>query len=121
MGTNNRVPEQRERIRRANEERDRTRAAIERIERWNAAVADPLPCPTFGDALRSERYWLRVFCPGCNTGNSVDLRRLDRHPNASVESLILSLKCSWCRDRAPSPKLLGLFCEPAARHRDAAG
>jgi hypothetical protein len=116
MGTNNRTPEQRERMRRMAQERFKRQAATQRIDQWSAARA--LPSPTIGDALLAGHHWLKVFCPGCQTSNTVDLRRIDRHPGASVEALTLSLKCSWCRDSAPMPRLLGLYCEPAQPTRD---
>lgn len=122
MGTNNRIPEQQERARRAEEERQKTLNAIQRIERWNEALADPLPRPTFADALRTGRHWLHVYCSGCNTSTAVDLRQIDRHPRASVESVAPSLRCTWCHDRAPIPRLLGLFCEPtSSQSHDRAG
>jgi hypothetical protein len=41
--------------------------------------------------------WLDVFCPGCGTSRAIDLRTVDRHPLASVGTLVLGLRCSWCR------------------------
>jgi hypothetical protein len=35
-----------------------------------------------------------VFCPGCGTSRVIDLRALDRHPLASVGTLVLGLRCS---------------------------
>lgn len=112
----------RERMRRMGEERDKRDAATQRIDRWNAALAaDTPPSPTIGDALMTGHHWLRVFCPGCKTSNTVDLRRIDRHPDASVESLTYSLRCTWCRDDAPMPRLLGLSREPMLRAQRAPG
>jgi hypothetical protein len=37
---------------------------------------------------------LDVFCPGCGTSRAIDLRALDRHPLASVGTLVLGLRCS---------------------------
>jgi hypothetical protein len=31
-----------------------------------------------------------------------------RHPLASVGTMVLGLRCSWCPGSAPMPKLLGL-------------
>jgi hypothetical protein len=59
--------------------------------------------------------WLDVFCPGCGTSKAIDLRTIDRHPLASVGTLVLGLRCSWCPRSAPMPKLLGLFALPPAR------
>jgi len=111
MGSNTRGLQQRERMRRMAEARFRRQAATQRIEQWNAALA--LPSPTVGDAMLTGHHWLRVFCPGCRTSSDVDLRRIDRHPDAKVETLVLSLRCSWCRNSAPMPRLLGLYCAPA--------
>ena len=44
--------------------------------------------------------WLDVFCPGCGTSQAIDLRKVNRHPFASVATLVLGLRCSWCRGGA---------------------
>jgi hypothetical protein len=44
----------------------------------------------------------------------LDLRTLDRHPLASVGTLVLGLRCSWCPGSASMPKLLGLCALPPA-------
>jgi hypothetical protein len=59
-------------------------------------------------ALLAGTPWLDVFCPGCGTSRAIDLRTVDRHPLASVGTLVLGLRCSWCPGSAPMPKLLGL-------------
>jgi hypothetical protein len=56
--------------------------------------------------------WLDVFCQGCGTSRAIDLRALDRHPLASVGTLLLGLRCSWCPGSAPMPKLFGLYALP---------
>jgi pimeloyl-ACP methyl ester carboxylesterase len=56
--------------------------------------------------------WLDVFCLGCGTSRAIDLRTLDRHPLASVGTLVLGLRCSWCPGSAPMPMLIGLFALP---------
>jgi hypothetical protein len=56
-----------------------------------------------------------VFCPGCGTSSAIDLRTVDRHLLASVGTLALGLRCSWCPGSAPMPKLIGLFTPPPAR------
>ena len=38
--------------------------------------------------------WLLVFSPGYGTGKAIDLRTIDRHPLASVGTLVLGLRCS---------------------------
>ena len=64
----------------------------------------PMLCsPTIGAAV-AARYW----CPGCCTTNAIDLRTLDRHPDAAVTSLIPWLSCLSCRPRAPFAELVRL-------------
>jgi hypothetical protein len=58
--------------------------------------------------------WLDVFCPGCGTSRAIDLRNVDRHPLASVATLVLGLRCSWCPESAPMPRILGLYALPPA-------
>jgi hypothetical protein len=43
-----------------------------------------------------------------------DLRKVDRHPLASVATPVLGLRCSWCPESAPMPRILGLL-PPAAK------
>jgi hypothetical protein len=93
------------------------------IQRWNDQLAlgrDMLWSPTIRAALLASMPWLDVFCPGCGTGKAIDLRTIDRHSLASVGTLVLGLRCSWCPGSAPMPKLLGLFTLPPARWADAA-
>jgi hypothetical protein len=40
---------------------------------------------------------------------------VDRHPLASVGTLVLGLRCSWCPGSAPMAKLLGLYALPPER------
>jgi hypothetical protein len=74
--------------------------------------------PTIRAALLADTPWLDVLCPGCGTSRALDLRTLDRHPLASVGTLVLGLRCSWCPGSAPMPKLAGLFKLPAATRAD---
>jgi hypothetical protein len=89
------------------------------VQRWNDQLAlgrDMLWSPTIRAALLAGTPWLDVFCPGCGTSRAIDLRTLDRHPLASVGTLVLGLRCSWCPGSAPMPKLIGLFAlQPALR------
>jgi hypothetical protein len=87
------------------------------VERWNeqfAAGRDMLWSPTIRAALMAGTPWLDVFCPGCGTSHAIDLRKVDRHPLASVGTLMLGLRCSWCPGSAPMPKILGLYAVPPA-------
>jgi hypothetical protein len=93
------------------------------VHRWNeqlTAGREMLWSPTIRAALLADTPWLDVFCPGCATSRAIDLRTIDRHPLASVGTLVLGPRCSWCPGSAPMPKLLGLFALPPARRADAA-
>jgi hypothetical protein len=87
------------------------------VERWNeqlAASRDMLWSPTIRAALVAGTPWLDVFCPGCGTSRAIDLRKVDRHPLASVATLVLGLRCSWCPELAPMPRIIGLHALPPA-------
>jgi hypothetical protein len=78
------------------------------VDRWNRRLAtgrDMLWSPTIRAVPLAGTPWLGVICPGCGTSRAVDLRTLDCHPLASVGTLVLGLRCSWCGS-APMPKLL---------------
>jgi hypothetical protein len=87
------------------------------VERWNEqllASRDMLWSPTIRAALIAGTPWLDVFCPGCGTSRAIDLRKVDRHPLASVATLVLGLRCSRCPESAPMPRILGLHALPPA-------
>jgi hypothetical protein len=87
------------------------------IERWNEQLAlgrDMLWSPTIRAALLAGTPWLDVLCPGCGTSSAIDLRTIDRHSLASVGTLVLGLRCSWCAGSAPMPRLMGLFAAAGA-------
>jgi hypothetical protein len=91
------------------------------IQRWNDQLAfrwDMLWSPTIRAAVLAGTPWLDVFCPGCGTSKAIDLRTLDRHLLASVGTLALGWRCSWCPVSAPMPKLVGLFALPPAARAD---
>jgi hypothetical protein len=67
--------------------------------------------PAIRDALLAETPWLDVL-PRMRDEPAIDLRTLDRHPLASVGTLVLGLRCSWCPGSAPMPKLLGPYALP---------
>ena len=50
--------------------------------------------------LIARRFYLGCLCPGCGQRGSVDLRRINRHPDASLESLIPMLSCQRCSQPA---------------------
>jgi hypothetical protein len=64
--------------------------------------------PTIGAALAARRHFLWVYCPACRTTRDTDLRRLDRHRDAAVTSLIPLLSCRSCRPHAPFAELVRL-------------
>jgi hypothetical protein len=85
------------------------------IERWNAALAagrGTLWSPTIRAAVIAGMPWLDVYCPGCKTSRAIDIRTIDRHPLASVGSLVLGLRCTWCGGCAPMPRIIGLHRLP---------
>jgi hypothetical protein len=78
---------------------------------WNERQARPMPLlfgPTIGAALTARHHFLWVYCPACRTTRDIDLRTLDRHPDAAVTSLIPSPSCRSCRPHAPFAKLVRL-------------
>jgi hypothetical protein len=82
---------------------------------WNerhAANRDLWFYPTIGAAIAAECPWLRFYCPACRQLGEVDLRKLDRHRGATIESLIPALSCRRCRPNPPFAKLLGLATLP---------
>jgi phage FluMu protein Com len=57
------------------------------IAAWNERQALRAPMifsPTIGAAIRAGYWFLWVRCPACRTINAIDLRTLDRHPDAAV-------------------------------------
>jgi hypothetical protein len=87
------------------------------VERWNEQIAasrDMLWSPTIRAALIAGAPWLDVFCPGCGTSRAIDLRKVDRHPLASVATLVLGPRCSWCPELRRMPRILGLHALPPA-------
>jgi len=98
--------------------------AVRVVERWNRALAagrGALWSPTIRCAILAGMPWLDVYCPGCRTSRAIDIRTIDRHPLASVGSLVLGLRCSWCPGSAPMPKIIGLHAQPPAANVRASG
>jgi len=91
--------------------------AVRVVDRWNGALASDraaLWSPTIRCAVVAGTPWLDVYCPGCKTSRAIDIRKLDRHRLASVGSLVLGLRCSWCPASAPMPVITGLHAYPPA-------
>jgi hypothetical protein len=81
------------------------------IAAWNERQANRMPMifsPTIGAAVRAGYWFLWGCCPACRTINAIDLRALDRHPDAAVTSLITALSCRSCRPNAPFAELVRL-------------
>ncbi len=81
------------------------------IDAWNERQAKRMPMifsPTIGAAVAARYWFLWVRCPACRSTSSIDLRRLDRHPDAAVTSLIPDLSCRFCRPNAPFAELVRL-------------
>jgi hypothetical protein len=64
--------------------------------------------PTIGAAVAAAYWFLWMRCPACRTISAVDLRMLDRHPEAALTSLIPMLSCRSCRPNAPFAELVRL-------------
>jgi hypothetical protein len=81
------------------------------IGAWNDRQAKRMPMlfsPTIGAAVAARYWYLWVRCPACRTINAIDLRTLDRHRDAAVNSLIPWLSCRSCRPNAPFAELVRL-------------
>jgi len=92
-------------------ERANQQAALAVVERWNTERS-PLWSPTISCAITAGTPWLDIYCPGCRTSRAIDIRTFDRHPLASVGSLVIGLQCSWCPGLAPMPVLTALHALP---------
>jgi hypothetical protein len=87
------------------------------VVRWNRALASGngvLWSPTIRYAVTAGMPWFDVHCPGCNASRAIDIRTVDRHPLATVGSLVIGLRCSMCPGSAPVPVLNGLYAAPPA-------
>jgi hypothetical protein len=95
------------------------RAAAHRTAGNRHLVTGPhmLWSPTIRAALVAGTPWLDVFCPGCGPSRAIDLRTVDRHPLASVGTLVLGLRCSWCQGVAPMPRLSASASLPGQVHQ----
>ena len=71
-----------------------------------------LAWPTFRAALAAKRYFLTVLCPACKQEASIDLRKVNYHPDASINCLIPRLSCTRCCPNPPFAKITGV-----RRHR----
>jgi hypothetical protein len=67
-----------------------------------------LSWPTFRAAALAYRPFLTVQCGSCGQVADLDLRNIDRHPDASINSLTPYLSCLRCQPAPPLPRLMGL-------------
>jgi hypothetical protein len=119
MGPNRREQERERAAARAEAKRlDAERKALVDAQKivaiWNACQAGGRALwfyPTIGAAIAAGVAWLSFSCPACQQVGVVDLRTLDRHPGASISSLIPSLSCRRCSPNAPFAKLKRLTTE----------
>lgn len=92
-------------------ERAENRTASRIVDLWDARRkrgAEPLFSPSTGAAIRAGRPGLTFYCPGCQVVGEIDLRRLDRHRDTPVTSLIPLASCRRCQPHPPFAKLIGL-------------
>jgi hypothetical protein len=86
-------------------------AAARVVDLWNrrqARGAEPLLYPSIAAAVRAGKPWLTFRCPACDLIGDADVRAFDRHPHASISSLIPALRCPRCTPNGPFVKLLRL-------------
>jgi hypothetical protein len=105
-------------MRREAADRAKRDEAVRVVECWNRAITAGRNIwwsPTIRAAIVAGMPWADVDCPGCRTSRAIDLRTIDRHALASVGSLVLGLRCTWCSGAAPTPKITGLHAMPPAR------
>ena len=105
-----RLEDIRERLAAERLSQDEANFAADVVAVWNARQAAGHALwfyPTIGAALAAKLPWLALECPACRTIGEIDLRKIDRHPQASISSLLPSLKCSRCPG-ARFAKLVGL-------------
>jgi hypothetical protein len=96
MGFNRRkMEDERRRVaeKKAAEQRATDPQIVEDAERlvavWNERQKQQMPMlfsPTIGAAVAAGYWFLWVRCPACRTINAIDLRTLDRHHDAAINS-----------------------------------
>jgi hypothetical protein len=84
---------------------------VEAVTEWNRLMErrhKPPWSPALGVAIAAGFYFLDVWCPGCAQLKQVDLRKLDRHPQTTLFSLIPSLSCRNCQPHPPFARIKSL-------------
>jgi hypothetical protein len=97
--------------RRATELRHQAEIAKKIVAIWESRLARRAPLwfhPTIGGAIAAGRPWLSFYCPACGQTGELDLRRLERHRGATLESLIPALSCRRCSPHPPFARITGL-------------
>jgi hypothetical protein len=101
-----------EELRRAEPQRRRARNEARiavAVFNVRARSAHPvLAWPTFRAVALAQRPFLMVECASCRQIAYLDLRKIDSHPDASINSLTPHLKCVRCQPNPPLPRLIGL-------------
>jgi hypothetical protein len=88
------------------------------VDIWNSRLAagrELFFTPTIRAAVLARTPMLSFVCPACGVTGTADLRKLDRHPQTSLTSLIPSLSCQRCRPNPPFARLSGLRADPSDR------
>jgi phage FluMu protein Com len=80
---------------------------LARTNQPNRVVLTMLFSPTIGAAVRAGYWFLWVRCPACQTINAIDLRAVDRHPDAAVSSLIRRCRAGHADRMHHSPNWCG--------------
>jgi hypothetical protein len=86
------------------------------VDIWNGRLAagqELFFTPTIRAAILARTPILTFACPACGVTGKADLRKLDRHPQTPVTSLIPSLSCQRCRPSPPFARLTSLSADPA--------
>ena len=103
---------------RAEAERKAVADAQKIVAIWNARQAGGRALwfyPTIGAAIAAGVPWLTYSCPACRQVGCIDLRTLDRHPGASISSIIPSVSCRRCSPNSPFARLEMLAAERPRR------
>ena len=98
------------------------------IAAWNEREAKRMPMlfsPAIGAAITAGYWFLWVRCPACRTINAIDLRALDRHPDAGGNEphsrIVLPLVPAECAIRGARAPIVNEHCRRNAHRAHAAG
>ena len=81
------------------------------VRLWNARAGrgrPPVFYPTIGATIVAGQPFLTYLCPACQQVGEVDVRTIQRHPGATIASLIPALSCQRCSPNPPFARLIGL-------------